>query len=91
MILTLSATAQAVEDQIFSEHLKEGLSNKTFICYRRQSQKVSAKISQKLAMVTMDEVVGLDSIPKADIIQKYLVHPLVKGMVPKYLSDLNNV
>jgi len=42
-------------------------------------------------MVTIDEVVGLDTITKANVIQKYLAHPLVKGMVPKYLFDLNNV
>jgi hypothetical protein len=42
-------------------------------------------------MVIVDEVVGSDSITKVDVIQKYLAHPLVKGMVPKYLFDLNNV
>lgn len=42
-------------------------------------------------MVIVDEVVGSDTITKADVIQKYPVHALVKGMVPKYLFDLNNV
>jgi hypothetical protein len=42
-------------------------------------------------MVIVDEVVGSYSITKADVIQKYLAHPLVKRMVPKYLIDLNNV
>jgi hypothetical protein len=42
-------------------------------------------------MVTIDQVVGLYSIAKVYVIQKYLAHPLVKGMVPKYLFDLNIV
>jgi hypothetical protein len=46
-----------------------------------------AKITRKLAMVTIDEVVGLNSITKVDVVQKYLAHPLVKRMVPKYLFD----
>jgi hypothetical protein len=59
------------------------LSSKTFDNYYRQSQKINAKITRKLAMVTIDEVVGLNSTTKANVIQKYLAHPLVKGMVPK--------
>jgi hypothetical protein len=42
-------------------------------------------------VVIIDKVVGLVSTIKVDVIQKYLVHVLVKGMVPKYLYDLNNV
>lgn len=42
-------------------------------------------------MVIVNEVVGSDSITKANVIQKYLVHLVVKGMVPKYLFDLNNI
>jgi hypothetical protein len=79
-----------LKTKFFSEHSREGSSNKTFDSYRRQSQKVSVKISQKLAVVTVDEVVGLDSTIKANVIQKYLAHPLVKGMVPKYFSNLSN-
>jgi hypothetical protein len=42
-------------------------------------------------MVTINEVVGQNSIAKVDVIQEYLGHPFVKGMVPKYLFDLSNV
>jgi hypothetical protein len=42
-------------------------------------------------MITIDEVVGLDSTTKADVIQKCPAHPLVKGMIPKHLFDLSNV
>jgi hypothetical protein len=42
-------------------------------------------------MVIVNEVVGSDSITKTDVIQKYLAHLVVNGMVPKYLFDLNNV
>ncbi len=73
-----------------SEHSKEGSSNKTFDSYHRQSQKVSVKVSRKLAMVIVDEVIGLDSTIKANVIQKYLAHMLVKGMVPKFFFYLNN-
>jgi hypothetical protein len=42
-------------------------------------------------VVIVDEFVGLNSTIKVDVIQKYLVHLLVKGMVPKYLFNQNNV
>jgi hypothetical protein len=41
-------------------------------------------------MIIVDEVVGLDSTIKANVIQKYLAHALVKGMVPKFFFDLSN-
>jgi hypothetical protein len=41
-------------------------------------------------MVIVDDVVGLDSTIKTNVIQKYLVHRLVTGMFPKYFSNLSN-
>jgi CRISPR/Cas system-associated exonuclease Cas4 (RecB family) len=91
MMLALVVVAQAVEDQIFYEHSRECSSSKTFDNYYRRSQNIIVEITRKLAMVTIDEVVGLNSTTKVDVIQKYLAHPLVKGMVSKYLFDLSNV
>ncbi len=91
MMLALVVAAQAIENQIEYEHSRECLSNKTFDYYYRQSQKINVKITWKLAMVTINEVVGQNSIAKVDVIQEYLGHPFVKGMVPKYLFDLSNV
>jgi hypothetical protein len=91
MMLALVVATQVVEDQILSEHSRECSSSKTFDNYYRQSQNIIVEITRKLAMVTRDEVVGLNSTTKVDVIQKYLAHPLVKGMVPKYLFDLSNV
>jgi hypothetical protein len=48
--------AQAIEDQILFEHSRECSNNKTFDNYYRQSQKTSAKITQKLAMVIVDKL-----------------------------------
>jgi hypothetical protein len=59
MILTLAIIAQAVEDQVFFKHLKEGSSSKTFISYHRHFQKASVKILGQLAMVIVRNIIRL--------------------------------
>jgi hypothetical protein len=55
----LAIIAQAVEDQVFFKHLKEGSSSKTFISYHRHFQKASVKILGQLAMVIVRNIIRL--------------------------------
>jgi hypothetical protein len=78
--LSLMQATQVIEKCIFHELMGQG-ATRNLGSYGRQLLKVSAKISQKLAMYTIDQVSHLDFDVQNQIIEKYLSHPLMKEIV----------
>jgi hypothetical protein len=59
--------------------------------YKTKFQKITVELLRKLAMFVVEELKGLDCDAQQIVIQKFLIHPLVQGMVLNYIANLQCV
>lgn len=59
--------------------------------YNRQFQKATASHSRNIALYTVQELSGLTVEAQQASIEKLLAHPLVRNIIPSYLSDVSIV
>jgi hypothetical protein len=64
---------------------------KTFLCNKIQFQKVTIDVSKKIILFIVEQIKDFDSNAHHIMLEKFLSHSLLNGMLPNYLRDLKCV
>ncbi len=59
--------------------------------YKTKFQKVTVELSRNITMFVVEQLKNLDCNTQKIVIENFLIHPLVKNMLPNYLANIHCV
>jgi hypothetical protein len=65
--------------------------SKTLLCNKTQFQKVTVDVSKKIVLFIVEQIKDFDSNAHHIMLEKFLSHSLLNGMLPNYFKDLKCV